>query len=48
MLVQETANNYITVTIEDDGEGIPEEIAHKIFERGAKGPKSKGSYSGLF
>ncbi|MFX0209852.1 MAG: ATP-binding protein, partial [Candidatus Hodarchaeota archaeon] len=46
--VQETMSDHIIITLEDDGKGIPDEIVHKIFERGTKGPKSKGSGLGLF
>ena len=35
------------ITIADDGKGIPEELAGKIFEWGVKGEKSKGSGFGL-
>lgn len=37
----------ICIEIEDDGEPIPEELVDRIFERGFKGPQSKGSGLGL-
>jgi len=37
----------MVITISDDGRGIPEELAGKIFEWGVKGEKSKGSGFGL-
>ena len=37
----------VVITIKDDGKGIPEDIANKIFEWGVKGKGSKGSGFGL-
>jgi signal transduction histidine kinase len=37
----------VIITIQDDGCGIPKEIADKIFEWGVKGKESKGSGLGL-
>ncbi|MHA2334938.1 MAG: PAS domain-containing protein [Candidatus Hodarchaeales archaeon] len=45
--VEERDQNVI-ITVEDDGKGLPREIANKIFERGVKGNSSKGSGLGLF
>ncbi len=38
----------ISVTIEDNGVGIPETVSKNLFKRGIKGEKSKGSGIGLF
>ena len=35
-------NNYITVTVRDTGEGVPEEILPRVFERGVSGKGGKG------
>ena len=40
-------NGYYVVEIEDDGNGIPDEIRDKIFELGVKGKESNGSGLGL-
>ena len=37
----------MVITISDDGNGIPDELAERIFEWGVKGEKSKGSGFGL-
>jgi signal transduction histidine kinase len=37
----------VTVTIADDGAGIPDAIADRLFEMGAKGPDSDGTGFGL-
>lgn len=37
----------VVITIKDDGKGIPEDIANKIFEWGVKGRESRGSGFGL-
>ena len=39
---------YVTVSIEDDGDGIPEYIRKSIFDRKVKGKESKGSGLGLY
>ncbi|OUJ18397.1 Signal transduction histidine kinase containing REC and PAS domain [Methanonatronarchaeum thermophilum] len=43
---QETPNN-IKITIEDDGKGIPEQRKQKIFKKGYKAGKNKGTGLGL-
>ncbi len=42
------SNNNCTVTIEDDGKGIPEDIKDDIFERGWSGRGKRGSGLGLY
>lgn len=37
----------VFVTVEDDGEGIPEEIRDGLFEKGVTGPRSSGSGLGM-
>ena len=41
------ADNQLTVTIKDTGEGIPPDLLPHVFERFIKGPSSKGSGLGL-
>ncbi len=43
----EEEGDEMVITIGDDGRGIPQELAEKIFEWGVKGEKSKGSGFGL-
>ena len=43
----EEENDYYIVRIRDDGKGISEDVAKRIFELGAKGKESKGSGLGL-
>lgn len=40
-------NDYYIVRIRDDGKGISEDVAKRIFELGAKGKESRGSGLGL-
>jgi signal transduction histidine kinase len=44
--VEATATE-VTVSIADDGEGIDDEVADRLFEMGAKGPDSEGTGFGL-
>ena len=44
----ETLNGEVSVKIEDDGKGVPDDIKDKIFERGYKTGKTGGSGLGLY
>jgi two-component system sensor histidine kinase BaeS len=37
----------VRITVRDDGEGIPADLAPRVFDRFAKGPGSTGSGLGL-
>ncbi|MHA2299268.1 MAG: PAS domain S-box protein [Candidatus Hodarchaeales archaeon] len=41
-------DGHVTIILEDDGVGIPDDIKERIFKRGFKGLDSKGSGLGLF
>jgi signal transduction histidine kinase len=43
----ENAGETVTVSIADDGSGIPDQVADRLFEMGAKGPESEGTGFGL-
>jgi len=43
----ENSTDTVTVSIADDGSGIPEAVADRLFEMGAKGPESDGTGFGL-
>lgn len=45
--VLEATGEQVVVSIADDGSGIPETIANRLFEMGAKGPESDGTGFGL-
>ena len=42
-----SANDQVTITVTDTGEGIPPDLLAHVFERFAKGPNSTGSGLGL-
>jgi signal transduction histidine kinase len=42
-----SADNQVTLTVTDTGEGIPPDLLPHVFERFVKGPNSKGSGLGL-
>ena len=42
------ANGELIISVEDDGEGIPEDEKEKIFERGYKSGETGGTGLGLF
>jgi len=48
LIRSEDRGDSMLVTIEDDGIGIPSDKRDKIFERGYKGPGSKGTGLGTF
>jgi two-component system sensor histidine kinase BaeS len=43
----DSAGGGVEITVNDDGEGIPEELLPRVFDRFAKGPGSTGSGLGL-
>ena len=47
MRAEEPTPDTVTVTMADDGSGIPPDIRHEIFEMGVKGPDSEGTGFGL-
>jgi len=42
------SKKYVTISIEDDGKGIPKHIRDRIFGKKVKGKESKGSGLGLY
>ncbi len=46
-LAVEPDSGWATLTVDDDGPGVPVEFASRLFERFAKGPESAGSGLGL-
>jgi two-component system, OmpR family, sensor histidine kinase BaeS len=42
-----SSGGHVTVTVVDTGEGIPEELLPRVFDRFVKGPRSTGSGLGL-
>jgi signal transduction histidine kinase len=41
------AGGHVTISVSDNGPGVPEELKESLFEWGARGPESEGSGIGL-